>query len=657
MSLRSTVRERILSDMLRSVNEQNSSWKVLVVDKHTLQILNASCRVSDLMEERITVIENLHMKRQPLPTLDAVYFLTPTEESVEAFLFDWTRKDNKRLYQNAHLFFSSRLGDRLCEGIANSAVAPFIKSMKDLNLDFLAVESQVFSLNRGDLDIMRLYNPNAEGASSEKNEIAAQIVTLLATLNEAPAIRYAKNDKVRVARELATIVQKQLDEFQRVNKNWEPKTDSTLLIVGREMDTLAPVLHEFTYQAMVYDLLDIIEDKYVYSSKDGTDNPVQKTAILDEKDDLWVEYRHSHISDMIPSLKNAFQKFMSENSAGALQKKKKPTDDDSSPAPSTSELAAAVRALPQYNERISRFSLHFDITQKCTEQFRKHQLVKVAGLEQNLAMGEDENGQPLKNSLTQLAQLLRDNDIELEDKLRLTMTYIMTQGGMKDDQREQLMDMAEFSPTDQNVIRSLIYLGVQVTRESKEKRSKNDMTRKRKPSKKDDVPISLSRFVPLIKDLAESALQNKLSTAEFPYVRDPSPSGQNPRSSRPGSAMSSSSNNGGASSSSGSASGSQGATSFSLKRTAGWASNKKAAGGKEKPGKPVEPEFSGPRLIIFVAGGVTASETRSIYELSKQFKREILIGSTSLLTPKSFNLKLGKLDQGKDFDGNDDIDY
>lgn len=649
MSLRNIARDRILSDMLRSVNEQDASWKVLIVDKHTLPILNASCRVSDLMEEKITVIENLHMKRQPLPSLDAVYFLTPSEESVEAFLYDWTRKDNKRLYRNAHLFFASRLGDRICEGIANSAAAPFIKSMKDLNLDFLAIESQLFSLNRGDTDIMRLYNPNAEGSSSEKSEIAEQIVTVLATLNEAPAIRYAKNDKVRVARELATIVQKQLDDFQRLNKTWEPKTDSTLLIVGREMDTLAPVLHEFTYQAMVYDLLDIKEDKYVYTTKDGTDHAVEKTSLLDEKDDLWVEYRHSHISDMIPSLKNSFQKFMSENSAGALQKKKKPTDDDSASTPSTAELAAAVRALPQYNERISRFSLHFDITQKCTEQFRKHQLVKVAGLEQNLAMGEDENGQPLKNSLTQLAQLLRDNDIELADKLRLTMTYIMTQGGMKDEQREQLMDMAEFSPEDQNVIRSLIYLGVKVTSEAKEKRSKNDMNRKRKSVKKDDVPFSLSRFVPLIKDLTATAIQNQLNTAEFPYVRDPTPS-QNPRASRPGSAVSSSSNNNGGGGSSSSA------TSYSLKqRTAGWASNKKAAG-KEKANKPIEPEFSGPRLIIFIAGGVTASETRSIYELSKQFKRDIIIGSTSLITPASFISKLGKLDQTRNAN-NDDIDY
>lgn len=645
MSLRTIARERILGDMLRSVNEQDASWKVLVVDKHTLPILNSACRVSDLMEEKITVIENLHMKRQPLPTLDAVYFLTPTEESVEAFLYDWTRKDNKRLYRNAHLFFSSRIGDRLCEGIANSAAAPFIKTMKDLNLDFLAVESQVFSLNRGDDDILRLYNPNAEGAASEKHEIAEQIVTVLATLNEAPAIRYVKNDKVRVARELATIVQKRLDEFQRLNKHWEPKTDSTLLILGREIDTLAPVLHEFTYQAMVHDLLDISDDKYVYTAKDGSDRPVEKTAILDEKDDLWVEYRHSHISDMIPALKNAFQKFMSENSAGALQKKKRPSDDESSSAPTTAELAAAVRALPQYNERISRFSLHFDITQKCTEQFKKRQLVKVAGLAQNLAMGEDEVGQPLKNTLTQLAQLLRDGDILLEDKLRLTMTYIMTQGGMKDDQREQLMDMAEFSPSDQSVIRSLIYLGVQVTRESKEKRSKNETGRKRAKSKKDDVPFTLSRFVPLIKDITELAVQNKLSTSEFPYVRDPTPS-QNPRSSRPGSGSSSSAS-----------SSASGATSFSLKRQAGWASSKKSSAGKEKSGRAPEPEYSGPRLIIFIAGGVTDSETRSIYELSKQFKREIIIGSTSLLTPKSFNFKLGKLDQAGGIDGKDDFDF
>lgn len=46
-------------------------------------------------------------------------------------------------------------------------------------------------------------------------------------------------------------------------KNTRPR--ATLLITDRSMDTVAPFLHEFTYQAMANDLLPIQDGvKYLY---------------------------------------------------------------------------------------------------------------------------------------------------------------------------------------------------------------------------------------------------------------------------------------------------------------------------------------------------------------------------------------------------------
>jgi syntaxin-binding protein 1 len=44
----------------------------------------------------------------------------------------------------------------------------------------------------------------------------------------------------------------------------------------------------------------------------------------------------------------------------------------------------------------------------------------------------------------------------------------------------------------------------------------------------------------------------------------------------------------------------------------------------------------GSRIIVFVLGGLTHSELRSAYELTQAAQREVIIGSSAMLTPKSF---------------------
>ena len=58
-------------------------------DRLSTRILSACCKMTDIMQERITLIEDLTKKRQPITNMEAIYFITPSEDSIARVLSDF----------------------------------------------------------------------------------------------------------------------------------------------------------------------------------------------------------------------------------------------------------------------------------------------------------------------------------------------------------------------------------------------------------------------------------------------------------------------------------------------------------------------------------------------------------------------------------------
>ena len=53
----------------------------------------------------VLVVEDITRKRAPCPTLEAIYFISATESSIDKLAADFT--PGKNLYAAAHVFFTS----------------------------------------------------------------------------------------------------------------------------------------------------------------------------------------------------------------------------------------------------------------------------------------------------------------------------------------------------------------------------------------------------------------------------------------------------------------------------------------------------------------------------------------------------------------------
>ncbi|KAF7456554.1 Sec1 family protein [Cryptosporidium felis] len=662
MSLLSICKRRIIEEVILPVRAISASggdgYLAMVVDGFTLKVISSCCSFYDIIEAGVTIVEQLHSKRQPLRRMDCIYFVTYDKKNLEAIQRDF---EGEEMYRSAHLFVTGFRGERASafeilsdkEGLLRRLL-----SFKEVNLDFIPYDSRTFYV-----DTKGTFANSVDLLEAQRYAILSAISTLCKTIGiqTKPVIRYQNFGRAEVissCRELAG----RLSNLQSGGS--EGSENCTILILDRSFDTAPLYLHDYHYQALAYDLLNIpvtlsgmdyremgaktrldestgkvpkLDDVYEYEISSSGGNKEKKMAVLDEKDSKWVLYRHEHIGTVNQAITEETLKFTHTDVTAKIHR-----GDDSAANISTSETIRAVRALPQYQQTLSRYWIHISLIGECYNLLKRDNITAIGEFEQSITTMIDSDGKTVnsskqrsninailnhsnENSEDAVHRRTGTQDTEDEfpviknsiDKLRLILLYVSHHTGVSNDDLNQLIELGKLSNDEQVVLKKLLGLGLCGSFEDIASGNGKHIHRFEVANKERvkyfkqrlrNVEISLSRFEPLIKTISYHLLcrlnvgnnsivsynsfnQNAFEQ-DFPPV-DSAPAFQKNSTSLLG------------------------------------------AFGQLQSQSLSQPKYSlkNKQVIIFVVGSLTFPEIRCIYELLNESNANIYIGGINITTP------------------------
>jgi vacuolar protein sorting-associated protein 45 len=454
---------------------------------------------SEILQKEVYLFERIDVGgRETMKHLKAVCFLRPTQGNI-GLLCDELRSPK---YGQYYLYFTNFIRQSDVKKLADADEQEVVREVQEFYGDYVAVNPHLFSFN-----IPSCCQAGAPGPLWEA-DILKRVVdgttSVLLSLKKQPIIRYQKSSEMarKLAEDVQTVISQQASLFDFRRADVSP----VLLILDRHDDPVTPLLNQWTYQAMVHELMGISNNRVDLSGVQGLSKDMQEVVLSSEQDEFYQTNMYSNFGEIGAAIKALVDQFQ--------EKQKSHAQIDT-----IADMKAFVENYPAFRKMSGTVAKHVAVVGELSKRVMAKNLMEVSELEQQLACQSDHSA-----ALQKVKALVANEKVTHLDCMRLVLLYALRyeRHTSKDVQGLHELLSRRGVPTHyRSLVSTIIEYAGKSKRGSDLFGTQNPLSFTRKLFKGlKGVENVYTQHRPLLADTLDSLIKGKLKDAQFPFVKD-----------------------------------------------------------------------------------------------------------------------------------------
>ncbi|XP_069796695.1 vacuolar protein sorting-associated protein 45 isoform X2 [Narcine bancroftii] len=323
----------------KMIEESGPGMKVLLMDKETTSIVSMVYTQSEILQKEVYLFERIEStNRETMKHLKAICFLRPTRNNVVQLMNELRRPK----YGQFFIYFSNVISKSDIKDLAEADEHEVVSEVQGWSWRFPAM--------------LR----STEG-----------LTAVLLSLKKCPMIRYQASSDM--AKRLASSVKQVITREYELFDFRRTEVPPLLLIMDRSSDPITPLLNQWTYQAMVHELLGITNNRIDLSRVPGISKDLKDVVLSADTDEFYANNMYLNFGEIGCNIKNLMEDFQ----------KKKPKLQQK--LESISDMKAFVENYPQFKKMSGTVAKHVTVVGELSRLVGERNLMAVSEVEQELA--------------------------------------------------------------------------------------------------------------------------------------------------------------------------------------------------------------------------------------------------------------------------------